>query len=73
MQNKKNEKYIKIVVTVLIIVALVWFLVLSPLLKFRSMEKTLLNAAKRYFEVNENLLPTGNRLRKISLDTLYDK
>ena len=73
MHNKKNEKTVKLIITIVVVALLLWFLVLSPIIKFKKMEKILLDSAKRYFEVNENLLPTGNRLRKISLQTLYDK
>lgn len=73
MKNKKNEKIIKIVVTVIVIALLVWFVIINPLLKFKSMEKELLNASKRYFEINTSMLPTGTKIRKISLQTLYDK
>lgn len=73
MHNKKNEKIVKLIVTIIVVVLLLWFLVLSPIIKFKKMEKTLLNSAKRYFEVNEKLLPTGNRLKKVSLQVLYDK
>ena len=73
MQNKKNEKLIKMIITVIVIILLVWFLIISPLLKFKSMEKEVLDASKRYFEINTSALPTGNKIRKISLQTLYDK
>lgn len=73
MHNKKNEKTVKLIITIVVVALLLWFLVLSPIIKFKKMEKILLDSAKRYFEVNENLLPTGNRLRKISLQTLYEK
>ncbi len=71
MQKKKDEKNFKIMITVLVVVLLVWFLVVSPILKFKSMEKNMLEATKRYFEINESKLPTGTKIKKVSLQTLY--
>lgn len=73
MKDKRNEKIIKTIITVVIIVLLVWFIIIHPLLKFKSMEKEVLDASKRYFEINTSMLPTGNKIRKISLQSLYDK
>lgn len=73
MEQKKNEKTIKVVITIAVIVLVMWFIVVNPLLKFKSMEKEVLNASKRYFEINTSMLPTGTKIRKISLQTLYDK
>lgn len=73
MKNKKNEKIIKMVVTVIVIALLVWFIIINPLLKFKSMENKLLESSKRYFEINTSMLPTGTKIKKISLQTLYDK
>ena len=33
----------------------------------------MINAAKRYFEINSNELPTGKRIKTLSLSTLYSK
>ena len=73
MRKEKNEKTIKMVITAVVIILLVWFIIVSPLLKFKSMEKTMLEASERYFEINSSKLPLGNKLRRISLQTLYDQ
>lgn len=73
MNNEKNKNIINIMITIIIVAIIVWFLVLNPLVKFKKMEHELLDSAKRYFEVNQSQLPTGSRIRKISLQTLYDK
>lgn len=73
MIDDKLMKKVKIVVTCLIIVFLIWFLLLSPLLKFKGNEKQLLEGAERYYELNPNKLPTGEKIVKVSLQTLYDK
>lgn len=64
---------IKLVVTLVIIVLFLWFLVISPMITFRSNEKKLENAARRYFELNSNELPTGERVKTLELMTLYNK
>ena len=70
---KKNNQKIKLIITIFVIVFLLWFIIINPLLKFKSMEKELVDSTKRYFEINSNMLPTGNKIRKVSLQTLYDK
>lgn len=67
----KNK--IKFVVTLVIIVLFLWFLVISPMITFHSNEKKLEDAAKRYFELNSNELPTGERVKTLPLKTLYNK
>lgn len=59
MNNKKIVKYVKIVITVAIPCIFLWFLVLSPYLSFKKNEKIMEDAAKRYYQLNPNLLPTG--------------
>lgn len=71
--SEKNKKKITISLIVVIAVALIWFLIISPLIEFKKDEKEVLNAGKRYFEVNKTYLPTGNRIKTISLKTLYNK
>ena len=73
MKKEKAIKTIKLIVTLTIIVLFVWFLVLSPMITFRNNEKKLENAARRYFEINPNLLPTGERIKTLTLKTLYQQ
>ena len=68
-----SKKTITISLIVVIAVALIWFLIISPLIQFKKSEKEVLEAGKRYFEVNQTYLPTGNRIKTISLKTLYNK
>ena len=49
----------------------VYFIFLNPIIKFKSYEKTMLKAAERYYELNPDKLPTGNRVGTISLQTLF--
>ena len=62
--SEKNKKKITISLIVVIAVALIWFLIISPLIEFKKSEKEVLNAGKRYFEVNKTYLPTGNRIKE---------
>ena len=64
---------IKFLIVLVIIGLFVWFLVLSPMITFHSNEQKLEEAAKRYFEINKNLLPTGERVKTLSLKVLYDQ
>lgn len=73
MDKQKVIKYVKISVVCLILVLFIWFFLLNPFVAFKKNEKTMLNAAKRYFEINSNELPTGNRVKTLSLKTLYYK
>ena len=66
----KKMKQIRLVVTLIIIGLFIWFLVLSPYITFKRNEKTMLAAAKRYFEINVDKLPTGTRMTTVTLQTL---
>ena len=68
---KKISKSIKLIVTIGIALLFVWFLVLSPMITFHNNEKKLEDAARRYFELNPNQLPTGERIKTVKLKTLY--
>ncbi len=71
--KKENIKYLKIFVTVVIVVLVAWFLILKPARSFKSYEKELETAAKRYYDLNQTQLPTGDRLATVSMQTLYHK
>lgn len=61
----------KFLITIVVIGLFAWFLVLSPILTFHGYENKLEDAARRYFELNYNLLPTGERVKTLSLNELY--
>ncbi len=71
--NKKILKYIRIVVTIAIPCLFVWFLIIGPYLEFKNNEKIMREAAERYYQLNEDKLPTGKRIATVSLKTLFDK
>lgn len=67
---KNKGKYIKLIITLIVVGLFVWFLILSPYITFKSNERTMLNAAKRYYEINVDKLPTGMRMSTVTLQTL---
>ena len=67
----KTVRLAKLLVTIGIVALFVWFLVLSPMITFRNNERKLEDAARRYYELNPNQLPTGERIRTLSLKKLY--
>ena len=69
--QKGHGKLLKFVIVLVIAGAFVWFLILSPMIQFHKNEKTLEDAARRYFELNSSQLPTGERVKTLSLNTLY--
>ncbi len=71
--QSKNLKGIKLIAILVVAGLLVWFLGIQPRLQFRQNEKTLEDAARRYFELNQEQLPTGQRVKTLSLNTLYKK
>jgi len=73
MEKEKVIRYVKIGITCFVLILFIWFFFLSPFIAFKKNEKTMLNAAKRYFEVNSNELPTGDRIKTLDLTTLYRK
>lgn len=80
MEKKKSKKdkmdkatKVKLVVIIIIILLILWFIVLSPILTFKRNEKVVLDATKRYYEINSGQLPTGNRIKEVTLTTLYQK
>ena len=69
------QKYVgkvRFLIVLAIIGTFVWFLVISPMLTFHGNEKKLEEAAKRYYELNQNEIPTGQRVKTLSLKKLFD-
>lgn len=69
--NSSMMNKIKFIISLCIIGLFVWFLVINPMIVFRSNEKKLVSAAERYFELNRNMLPAGERVKTLTLNTLY--
>lgn len=71
--DKNFIKYLKIAVVVIVIALFLWFLVIHPLITFRGYEKDIEAAAKRYYEINAGELPTGTRVKTLSVQKLFDQ
>ena len=71
MQDKFRA--LKLILVLAIVGTFVWFLVLSPMITFQKNEKIMEDAARRYFELNSDELPTGERVKTLSLSVLFKK
>lgn len=71
--NKKIFKKIKGLIVLGIVGFAIYYFVLAPTIEFKKNEQKLEDAARRYFELNSNELPTGQRVKKLTLQTLYHK
>ena len=67
--GKKSHAFRNIVIIV-VIVLLFYFILLKPYLTFKSNENTLTKAGMRYFDLNEDKLPTGKRVSTVTLQEL---
>lgn len=72
--NKANTfKKIRRIIILIVVILLVWFIVISPILSFKTSEKKLKDAAEEYFNYNSSELPTGSRTKTVTLQELYYK
>ena len=67
---KNKLRLIRLTITVVIVGLFAWFLVLSPYITFKQNENAMVKAAKRYYEINLDKLPTGTRISTVTLQTL---
>lgn len=67
---KNKLRLIRLTITVVIVGLFIWFLVLSPYMTFKQNENEMVKAAKRYYEINLDKLPTGTRISTVTLQTL---
>ena len=68
MDKKKVLKYIKVLITLAIIFSGIYFLALRPYVEFRKNEKIMQEAAERYYYLNPDKLPTGERIATLTLN-----
>ncbi len=76
MEERKYDKVVKKIVYISVAVVallIVYVLLLRPFLTFKSYEKQMEKAAKRYYEINSKLLPTGKRISTVTLKTLANQ
>ena len=71
--HKKLVKYLKIACVVIVVALFLWFLVIHPLITFKGYEKQVEEAAQRYYELNERQLPTGTRVKTLSVQELFNQ
>ncbi len=62
---------LKFFITIAIVILFVYFVVIYPMYAFKKSEKVMENAAKRYYEVNSSQLPTGERIKTLTLQDLF--
>lgn len=67
----KISNKLKLIIVLAVVCTLGWFCIISPYLTFLNNEKKLREAAERYFELNQGELPTGERIKTLTLNTLY--
>ena len=73
MEKNKVQKNISIIIVVAIIILGLWFIIIYPLIRFNGNEKRVVEAGKRYFQINSNRLPTEGKITTVSLRTLLDQ
>ena len=71
MNNNKLMKKVRLIITLALIAVFVWFVIIGPKLSFKSDEKMMEAAAARYYEINPDKLPTGTRVKTLTLQDLY--
>lgn len=73
MEKNKVKKNVTVIIIALIVIIGLWLIIIYPLIKFNENEKTVINATKRYFEINSNKLPREGDIKTISVGDLLDQ
>ena len=68
---KKVKKIGRLVAIVLAVLA-IFYIFINPIIKFKSYEKAMVKAAERYYEINPDKVPTGNRTGTVTLQQLFN-
>lgn len=68
----KIVKNLKLIIFIAIVAIATWFIIIQPAITFKSNEKAMEEAARRYYDLNSRELPTGERTKTIDLQKLYD-
>ena len=69
--ESKLLKRTKLLIILGIIAAFIWFIVIYPTYKFKQYENIVKEAALKYYDFNQDKLPTGNRVATLKLQTLF--
>lgn len=72
MKSKIISK-IKFIITILIIILFIWFLIINPIIIFKTYENKFKNSAIEYFDTHKELLPKDDEVSIVNLKTLYDE
>ena len=72
MKRSFLSKY-RLLITIFIVCTFVVLLIIYPMIVFHKNEAKLVEAAKRYYELNSDRLPTGERVKTLSLKALYNE
>lgn len=73
MEKNKTNKTVSIIIVVALIIVVLWFIIIYPLIRFNANENMVMEATKRYFEVNYTQLPKEGEIRTVSVRTLLDQ
>ena len=57
MKKGKVKRNVTLIIVIAVILFVVWFLIVYPLIDFNKKEESVLDASKKYYEKNINLLP----------------
>ena len=68
----KILKRARVIVGIIIIVLISWIFIVKPKINFIRDENTFMKAAQRYFELNSSELPSGERVKTLPLQKVYD-
>ena len=68
--NGKKSVKLRNFIIIVIMILLFYFILLKPYLNFKSNERALRNAGVRFFELNDDKLPTGKRVSTVTLQEL---
>lgn len=71
--NKNQLKKYRPLIVVFVVALFIWFLVVSPMISFHKNESKMVEAAERYYDLNKEKLPVGERVKTLSLKVLYNE
>ena len=68
---KKISNQLRWILIIICALGLIFLIIVNPMMIFHDNEAKLKKAAQRYFELNPNQLPTGERIKTVTLVDLY--
>lgn len=73
MEKGKVKRNVTLIIVIAVILFVVWFLIVYPLIDFNKKEESVLDASKKYYEKNINLLPEEESMSTVKLRTLLEQ